>query len=82
MDIKQAIPHAGGGGGAKGGNSALNDFVTDINGKNHKIVFSENRDIIVDDKYKFHTPVSVASGGSSFIESSFSNKHFSGNFNL
>ncbi len=81
MNIKQAIPHGGGGGGAKGGNSALNDFVTDISGKNHKIVFSENRDIIVDDKYKFHTPVSIASGGSSFIESSFNNKHFSGNFN-
>ena len=30
MNIKTAIPHCGGGGGALGGNSALNDFSIDI----------------------------------------------------
>jgi len=73
MDIKTAIPHCGGGGGAKGGMSALNSFTIDINGNKHTIVPSVDNNITVDNRIKFHTPVTSGCGGSCYIDQSVNN---------
>ena len=81
MDIKTAISHAGGGGGAQGGKSSLNSFVLDVAGKKHLIEYLDNNNIVIDKKRTIHTPLSIGSGGSSFIESNFNTFNFTGNFN-
>ena len=67
MNIKTAVPHCGGGGGAVGGNSALNDFSLDNTGNSHSVVSTPDNNLVIDNKIKIHTPVTIASGGSSFI---------------
>ena len=43
MNIKTAVPHCGGGGGAVGGNSALNDFSLDIDIESHPNKWPQRR---------------------------------------
>ena len=81
MNIKTAIPHCGGGGGATGGNSALNDFSIDNMGNNHRVVSLNDNNLLIDDKITIHTPVTVGSGGSSYIDSSLENSKINNKFN-
>ena len=55
MNIKTAIPHCGGGGGAQGGNSALNDFSIDNMGNSHKVESIDDNNLVIDDKITIHT---------------------------
>lgn len=86
MNIKTAVPHCGGGGGALGGNSALNDFSLDNTGNSHSVVSTPDNNLVIDNKIKIHTPVTIASGGSSFIidnqnQNQNHNQNFSSKFN-
>ena len=81
MNIKTAIPHCGGGGGAKGGNSALNSFSLDNMGNEHVIKSTDDNNIVIDNKNKVHIPVTAGSGGSSFIDSPFETSNFNSGFN-
>ena len=81
MNIKTAIPHCGGGGGANGGNSALNDFSIDNMGNSHKVVSLNDNNLVIDDKITIHTPVTVGSGGSSYINPSLDNSKTNNKFN-
>ena len=73
MNIKTAVPYCGGGGGAKGGMSALNSFTVDIDGNKHSVVPDADNNLLVDNKKKFHTPITAGGGGSSFVDANISN---------
>ena len=81
MNIKTAIPHCGGGGGAQGGNSALNDFSIDNMGNSHKVESIDDNNLVIDDKITIHTPVTVGSGGSSYIDASLQKPEIDNKFN-
>ena len=50
-------------------------------GNNHRVVSLNDNNLLADDKITIHTPVTVGSGGSSYIDSSLENSKINNKFN-